>query len=155
MRKPKKTYLYRYNEYIGEFPSLLKAAQYANEDTQRASNVIRGLVRQTRNGYFYSYSQLTSEQISNLPREKEENHTQPTIKQRTYNTTHRILDNDIEIEADPRNLNIFQFPRTRKEKVNLLKKFIYKKLIPIWQTQNKRQSTLEKEFIKDLLGAIE
>ena len=152
MRTKKRTYLYLYREFIGEFESATQAAQHANETTMVARNVLSGRCKVTRKGYHYSYTPLTEEEIQQLPirEEKQKNKQQ---KEKVYKVLYRETEN-CRWEIESNNTAIFYFPRNRKEKVELLKQFIYKKLTPIWRMQPKARSEMEREFVKDLCKAI-
>lgn len=152
MRAKKTTYLYRNREYIGTFPSATQAAQHAGETTMVARNVLSKRCKITRKGYHYSYKPLTQEEMDNLPirEEKQKNKQQ---KEKVYKVLYRETEN-CRWEIESNNTAIFYFPRNRKEKVELLKQFIYKKLTPIWRMQPKARSEMEREFVKDLCKAI-
>ena len=152
MRTKKRTYLYLYREFIGEFESATQAAQHAGETTMVARNVLSKRCKQTRKGYHYSYTPLTQEEIDNLPiREEKQPKQQP--KEKTYKVLYRETEN-CRWEIESNNTAIFYFPRSRKEKVEMLKQFIYKKLTPIWRAQPKPLSEMEQEFVKDLCKSI-
>ena len=151
MRAKKRTYLYLYREFIGEFESATQAAQHAGETTMVARNVLSKRCKQTRKGYHYSYKPLSQEEMDNLPIREEKQKQQP--KEKTYKVLYRETEN-CQWEIESNNPNLFQFPRNRKEKVEMLKQFIYKKLTPIWRAQPKPLSEMEREFVKDLCKAI-
>ena len=153
MRAKKTTYLYKNREYIGTFPSATQAAQHANESTMVARNVLSGRCKVTRKGYHYSYTPLSQEEIDNLPIREEKQKPKQQQKEKTYRTLYRETEN-CRWEIESNNPNLFQFPRNRKEKVEMLKQFIYKKLTPIWFKQPKPLSEMEQEFVKDLCKSI-
>ena len=152
MRAKKTTYLYRNREYIGTFPSATQAAQHAGETTMVARNVLSKRCKITRKGYHYSYKPLTQEEMDNLPI-REEKQKPKQQKEKVYKVLYRETEN-CRWEIESNNTAIFYFPRSRKEKVELLKQFIYKKLTPIWRMQPKARSEMEREFVKDLCKAI-
>ena len=152
MRAKKTTYLYKDREYIGTFPSATQAAQHAGETTMVARNVLSKRCKITRKGYHYSYKPLSQEEIDNLPI-REEKQPKQQQKEKTYKVLYRETEN-CQWEIETNNPNLFQFPRNRKEKVEMLKQFIYKKLAPIWRAQPKPLSEMEQEFVKDLCKSI-
>ena len=152
MRAKKTTYLYRNREFIGTFPSTTQAAQHAGETTMVARNVLSKRCKITRKGYHYSYKPLSQEEIDNLPI-REEKQPKQQQKEKTYKVLYRETEN-CRWEIESNNPNLFQFPRNRKEKVEMLKQFIYKKLTPIWFKQPKALSEMEQEFVKDLCKSI-
>ena len=152
MRAKKTTYLYKDREYIGTFPSATQAAQHAGETTMVARNVLSKRCKITRKGYHYSYKPLSQEEIDNLPI-REEKQPKQQQKEKTYKVLYRETEN-CQWEIETNNPNLFQFPRNRKEKVEMLKQFIYKKLTPIWRAQPKPLSEMEQEFVKDLCKSI-
>lgn len=147
----KTTYLYQYQNFIGKFDTLLKAAEKANETPMIAYNVIGGKTKQTRKGYFYSNHQLSEEEIQKLKKEKE-----PTEQKNIENKYKKYRElNGYQFIITSNNTNLFEFPRSRKDKVKLLKLYIYKNMMDAWQKKPKNIVTLEKEFVKEICTALE
>lgn len=153
MRQKKTTYLYRNREYIGTFPSATQAAQHARETTMVARNVLSKRCKITRKGYHYSYTPLSEEEIQQLPIREEKQKPKQQPKEKVYKTTYREVDG-FRFEVEPNNPNLFQFPRNRKGKVELLKTFIFAKMEKHWSTIPRNVAVLQKQFVKDLCKSI-
>ena len=50
--------------------------------------------------------------------------------------------------------NIFDIPRSRTDRANKLKMFIYNECYPKWKTESKDFVTLKKRYINELIDAI-
>lgn len=152
MRQKKVTYLYKDRQFIGEFESATQAAQHAGETTMVARNVLSKRCKITRKGYHYSYRPLSEEEMQQLPI-REEKQPKQQQKEKTYKTTYREVDG-FRFEVEPNNPNLFQFPRNRKGKVELLKQFIFTHMEKHWSTIPRNVAVLQKQFVKDLCNSI-
>jgi len=124
----KKTFLYKNGEYVGEFDTITAAAKAAKESVATARGILSGNKKISKQGYFYSLTKLTDEEINKLP----------------------IVEEEYDEEEDEG----FYFGRGKKKKIEELKTFIITKLTPVWRQQSKQRTILEKRYLQQLLESI-
>lgn len=151
MGKPKKqVYVYLNREYLGLAKSITEAARMTNVTPSTVQLVLKGKLNTitTKHGYYYSFIQLTGKELNNLPISK----YAPLLKHNDEGCV-KIVDK-FEYEVDCNQPRIFHFPRSKEDRIALLKKFIYTKLYTHWQLCPKKIATLERSFVNEILNAI-
>ena len=137
MRKQRPVHVYKDQQFIKHFNTLVEASNYNNESVPniRYSNANK---RPTRRNYVYADSPLSDQQLKDIYAKK--------VK--CYNKQTKVTqDKDDEEIA-------FHFNRSKEGKKQQLKEFIYTKLRKEWLTSNPLQGKLERKFINSILEAI-
>lgn len=149
MRGKIQTYVYKNREYIGCYPSIAKASIIAKLSPTTVQDAIKNH-KTTRKGYYFSEHELTQEEIDNIyVSDFDEGY-----KKRGKNCSKKILQFEYQTECDPK-ANICYVPRSRKERISLLRQYIYKNSWTRWETLPKKMSVLEKTFVRELLDSLE
>ena len=66
----------------------------------------------------------------------------------------RVIDKQ-EYEVQWGNDRIFEFPRSKKERLQMLKDFVMMECGKTWATQNQKVSTLKKQLLRELINSIQ
>ena len=77
---------------------------------------------------------------------------------REYNKTVGKIQREINgqtFDVEWKNRNIFQLPRNRKEKLEMLKTFVRKECDSCWSMQDRRIATLKREFLTEMIKSLE
>lgn len=114
--------------------------------------------RITRKGYLYSFKQLTVNEVDNKFKQLEEKKAkmkknQP--KEERQNPECKEFIGSQEFTVDCFNRQVTYVPKTRQQRVNLLKKLIWAKLELHWLSIPTKVANLEKRAFQELLNSLE
>lgn len=139
MKAPHPVHVYKGNEYIKHFNTLIEASNHTNDSVPSIRYSIANK-RPTRRGYFYTDidDKLTKEELEEIFKEV----------RRVKKKSNKPIKDDDEQEI------AFHFNRSKEGKKQQLKEFIYTKLRKEWLTSNPIQGKLERKFINSILEAI-
>lgn len=140
MKEKKKTYAYLNQELKFITPTAAEAARKASVATAVVYQILKQERICTKQGWHFSDHRLTDEERHNLP--IKENHYQAEVKDA------RGCDKD---KNDCQDMMLFDFPRSKEEKVDEFKSFLFTIFRERWMLIDKRVAQLEKEYIKEAL----
>ena len=140
MKEKKKTYAYLNQE----FKFVADSAAEAASKSSVAKAVVYQILKQericTKQGWHFSDHELTDEEIEQLP--IKDNHHQAEVKDA------RGCNKD---KKDCQDMMLFDFPRSKEEKVDEFKTFLYTIFRNRWMLIDKKVAQLEKAYIKEAL----
>ena len=140
MKKKKKTYAYLNQEFKFAANSAAEAAMKASVATAVVYQILKQERICTKQGWHFSDHELTDEEIEQLP--IKDNHHQAEVKDA------RGCDKD---KKDCQDMMLFDFPRSKEEKVDEFKKFLYTLFRERWMLIDKKVAQLEKAYIREAL----
>ena len=140
MKKKKKTYAYLNQEFKFAANSAAEAAMKASVATSVVCQILKQERICTKQGWHFSDHELTDEEIEQLPIKC--NHHQAEVKDA------RGCDKD---KKDCQDMMLFDFPRSKEEKVDEFKTFLYTIFRDRWMLIDKKVAQLEKAYIKEAL----
>ena len=140
MKKKKKTYAYLNQEFKFVADSAAEAASKASVATAVIYQILKQERICTKQGWHFSDHELTDEEIEQLP--IKDNHHQAEVKDA------RGCDKD---KKDCQDMMLFDFPRSKEEKVDEFKSFLFTIFRERWMLIDKKVAQLEKAYIKEAL----
>ena len=140
MKKKKKTYAYLNQEFKFVADSAAEAASKASVATAVIYQILKQERICTKQGWHFSDHELTDEEIEQLP--IKDNHHQAEVKDaRGCNKE----------KKDCQDMMLFDFPRSKEEKVDEFKTFLYTIFRDRWMLIDKKVAQLEKAYIREAL----
>lgn len=140
MKEKKKTYAYLNQEFKFVADSASEAARKASVATAVVYQILSKQRPCTKQGWHFSDHELTDEEIEQLP--IKDNHHQAEVKDA------RGCDKD---KKDCQDMMLFDFPRSKEEKVDEFKSFLFTIFRERWMLIDKRVAQLEKAYIREAL----
>ena len=140
MKKKKKTYAYLNQEFKFVADSASEAARKSSVATSVVYQILKKQRLCTKQGWHFSDHELTDEEIEQLP--IKDNHHQAEVKDA------RGCDKD---KKDCQDMMLFDFPRSKEEKVDEFKTFIFTIFRERWMLIDKKVAQLEKAYIREAL----
>lgn len=140
MKQKRKTYAYLNQEFKFVADSAAEAAMKASVATAVVFQILRKQRPCTKQGWHFSDHKLTDEEIEQLP--IKDNHHQAEVKDAIG------CDKD---KKDCQDMMLFDFPRSKEEKVDEFKSFLFTIFRERWMLIDKRVAQLEKAYIKEAL----
>lgn len=139
MKGKKKTYAYLNQEFKFAANSASEAARKASVATAVVYQILSKQRLCTKQGWHFSSHELTDEEIEQLPIKC--NHHQAEVKDA------RGCDKD---KKDCQDM-LFDFPRSKEEKVDEFKSFLFTIFRERWMLIDKKVAQLEKAYIREAL----
>lgn len=143
MKQKRKTYAYLNQEFKFVADSASEAARKASVATAVVYQILKQERICTKQGWHFSDHELTDEEIEQLPIKC--NHHQAEVKDA------RGCNKD---KNDCQDMMLFDFPRSKEEKVDEFKSFLFTIFRERWMLIDKRVAQLEKAFIREFLDSI-
>ena len=140
MKGKKKTYAYLNQEFKFAANSAAEAASKASVATAVVYQILKKQRICTKKGWHFSDHELTDEEIEQLP--IKDNHHQAEVKDA------RGCDKE---KNDCQDMMLFDFPRSKEEKVDEFKSFLFTIFRERWMLIDKRVAQLEKSYIREAL----
>ena len=140
MKKKKKTYAYLNQEFKFVADSASEAARKSSVATSVVYQILKKQRLCTKQGWHFSDHELTDEEIEQLPIKC--NHHQAEVKDA------RGCDKD---KKDCQDMMLFDFPRSKEEKVDEFKTFIFTIFRERWMLIDKKVAQLERAYIREAL----
>ena len=140
MKKKKKTYAYLNQEFKFVADSAAEAARKASVATAVIYQILKQERICTKQGWHFSDHELTDEEIEKLP--IKDNHNQTEVKDA------RGCNKD---KKDCQDMMLFDFPRSKEEKVDEFKSFLFTIFRERWMLIDKKVAQLEKAYIREAL----
>lgn len=152
MRPRRKTYIYRWGQYVTEKPSAVEAADYAKTTPMVVKNVVTGQVKMTRQGWTFSYEPLSLDEMEELQRLTAE-------KQLKEEKVEKVKENDCkldlgccEFDVDCKDGQAFHIPRSKVERKS---KIMQLYLVDLRYCRYPRNiAAMKKEYMRELLNSI-
>lgn len=140
MKKKKKTYAYLNQEFKFVADSASEAARKSSVATSVVYQILKKQRLCTKQGWHFSDHKLTDEEIEQLP--IKDNHHQAEVNDA------RGCNKD---KNDCQDMMLFDFPRSKEEKVDEFKSFLFTIFRERWMLIDKKVAQLEKAYIKEAL----
>ena len=140
MKKKKKTYAYLNQEFKFVADSAAEAARKASVATAVVYQILKQERICTKQGWHFSDHELTDEEIEQLP--IKDNHHQAEVKDA------RGCNKD---KKNCQDMMLFDFPRSKEEKVDEFKSFLFTIFRERWMLIDKKVAQLEKAYIREAL----
>ena len=140
MKEKKKTYAYLNQEFKFAANSAAEAAMKASVATAVVYQIIKQERICTKQGWHFSDHELTDEEIEQLP--IKDNHHQAEVKDAIGCNKDK---------KDCQDMMLFDFPRSKEEKVDEFKTFLYTIFRERWMLIDKKVAQLEKAYIREAL----
>ena len=141
MKAPHPVHVYKGNEFIKHFNTLIEASNYTNDSVPSIRYSIANK-RPTRRGYFYTNidDKLTKEELEEIFKE---------VRQRGKKPNKPIKETKNE-EAEL----TFYFHAQREKKKEQLKQWIAHKMQKDWLTMPIQLAKMERKFVRNLIDSI-
>ena len=143
MKEKKKTYAYLNQELKFITPTAAEAAKKASVATAVVYQILKKQRLCTKQGWHFSNHELTDEEIEQLPIKY--NHHQAEVKDAIG------CDKD---KKDCQDMMLFDFPRSKEDKVDEFKSFLFTIFRERWMLIDKRVAQLEKKYIREALQEL-
>ena len=140
MKKKKKTYAYLNQELKFITPTAAEAASKASVATSVVYQILKQERICTKQGWHFSDHKPTDEEIEQLP--IKDNHHQAEVKDA------RGCNKD---KKDCQDMMLFDFPRSKEEKVDEFKSLLFTIFRERWMIIDKKVAQLEKAYISEAL----
>ena len=150
MKKRIPIFVYFNREYLGKFGSMQDAARRAGITPNQVGKIARGKQKCTREGFYFSFNELTEEEIDELP--VKDKFPKPYVRQDGRKCTKVVEDMEYEVPCD--NQNVCHFARSKEQRKEDFKTFLFTKFRDRWMIIDKRMATLERQYIREFLQSI-
>ena len=140
MKEKKKTYAYLNQEFKFAANSAAEAASKASVAKAVVYQILKKQRLCTKQGWHFSDHELTDDEIEQLP--IKDNHHQAEVKDA------RGCNKD---KNDCQDMMLFDFPRSKEEKVDEFKSFLFTIFRERWMLIDKKVAQLEKAYIREAL----
>lgn len=140
MKEKKKTYAYLNQEFKFVADSASEAARKSSVATSVVYQILKKQRLCTKQGWHFSDHELTDEEIEQLP--IKDNHHQAEVKDAIGCNKEK---------KDCQDMMLFDFPRSKEEKVDEFKTFLYTIFRDRWMLIDKKVAQLEKAYIREAL----
>ena len=153
MSKPKvQVHVYHNQEYIGKFPTIVEAGLRAGVTPSTVRQILMGNQECTRQGFVFRYDQLTDEEREELP-------VRDTMPSREGFVRHdgrscRKMVEEAVYEVDCSHPQVCYQPRSKEERIEHFKNFLFTKFHDRWMIVPKGVATLERCYIREFLNSI-
>lgn len=154
MKKPIQIWIYHNQEFIGKYSSMKEAAERAGVPPHTVFNIAHQKTKSpcTRQGFHFSLKQLTEKEIEQLP-------IMDTVKKTGYTRVDgracKQLVEDAVYEVPCKNPQVCYLGRSKQERLDNFKTFLFTKFRERWLIIDKRVATLERQFIREMLKSLE
>ena len=154
MKKRTPIWIYHNQEFIGRYDTATEAAKRAGVTTCTVFNIAHGRVKMacTRQGFHFSLKPLTEEEIEQLP-------IMDTVKKTGYTRVDgrscKQLVEDAVYEVPCQNRQVCYLGRSKQERLDNFKTFLFTKFRERWLIIDKRVATLERQYIREMLKSLE
>lgn len=150
MKKPIPVYCYQHKEFVAKAPSLQGAAIIADTSITSVRKIINQDIDCTRDGWVFSLEELTPEEMEHMP----DSHQEKQKLTRVGKQCRKDVENQ-SYEVSCNDGKVVYLPAARKDRITLLRKFIFTKLYDRWMILPKKVATLEKQMARELLDSLE
>ena len=149
MREKRKTYAYLNRELKFVADSAAEAARRASLTTGAVFHILNKQRVCTKQGWHFADHKLTDEEREELP--IKDNHHQ--VEVRDARGCYKEQE-DCKYEVSCQDMRVFAFPRSKEEKIDEFKTFLFTKLHDRWMIIDKRVAQLERCYIRQFLDSI-
>lgn len=153
MSKPKvQVHVYHNQDYKGKYQSIVEAANRAGVTPSTVRQILLGNQECTRQGFVFTYNQLTDEEREELPIRD----TLPTKDGfiRHDGRSCRKLVEDAVYEVNCYDGHVTYLGKTKEAKIEQFKNFLFTKFHDRWMIIPKGVATLERQYIREFLNSI-
>lgn len=142
-----KTYVYKDKKLVATTNSVLEAAEYANTNSTTVSICANGSRRNTFNGWWFSYQPLSQDELDDI-------YTEKAKRTKRSNDECKEREGSFEYAVDCDERQVTYIPRSRKAKVEQLRRLIWASNYRRWLSQPKKLAALERRAYKELLNSL-
>lgn len=147
--KTREIWCYHHREFITKASTLKEAAAVGDTSSTTVRMILLGRCDCTRDGWVFSYDELTPEEIGHMPdRNEEKQHLK-----RIGKSCKKEVENQ-EYDCDCRTGSVIYVPRSKQETKALLRKMIFLKMRDRWMLIPRHLATLEKQAFRELIDAL-
>ena len=150
MREPRQTWCYQHKEFIKKANSVQEAAAIADTSVTTVRKIINQDIPCTRDGWVFSFEELTPEEMEHMPDSWKEKVQLKRINKRDCRKEVR----NQEYEVDCKKGNVCHIPRNKTEKKQLLRQMVFLKLRDRWMLIPEYVATLERQCISELIDSL-
>ena len=157
MKQKVPVHVYCNQEYLGKAESITEAANKANVTQSTIYAILKAKVKRktTKNGYYFSYDQLSEEEMLQLPIKATYNKENEDVGY----TKHvgkgcKQIVNKQEYEVNCNNPMVTYQARNKKERIQHFKTFLFNRFRERWLVIPKSAATLEQIYIKEFLNSL-
>lgn len=149
MRQTRPVYCYHHKEFVTKVDTIKEAAAVGDTNSSTARMILNGKCECTRDGWVFTYEELTPEEMEHMPDKWEEKQHLKRIGRACRKEVEAQ-----EYEVDCKTGNVFHIPRSRNETKALLRKLIFTKMRDRWMTIPRHIATFEKQAFRELIEAL-
>lgn len=149
MRETRPVYCYHHKEFITKVDTIKEAAAVGDTNPTTARMILVGKCECTRDGWVFTYEELTPEEMEHMPDRNEEKQHLKRIGRACRKEVEQQ-----EYEVDCKKGNVTYIPRSKKETKALLRKLIFTKMRDRWMIIPRHVATLEKQAFRELIDAL-
>lgn len=155
MKERRKTYIYKWGQYVTEKPSASEAADYANVTHVTVSNIIRKKIKANRNGWTFSYEPLSLEEMEELQRLAAEKQLKQEKKLEKIKDNNCVLDLGVcRFDVDCKDGQAFYIPRSKDERKNNIMQLYLAELRMNQGQYTKEITAMKRENMRELLNSV-
>lgn len=145
MKKQIPIYVYNEEGVALHFDNIAKAADFTGDTPPTIAKRLCENKLSPR-GYVYSKTELAPDELQKL--------FESNNKIQRANQICKETENGYEYSVDCDNRKVFFLERSKEDRKNQLKRFIYSRLQYHWMTAPKPQVALEKRFLKEIISSL-
>ena len=149
MRLNREVYCYHHKEFITKTPSTKGAANLANTSTTSVNKVINGKMDCTSDGWIFTLEPLTDEELEHAPDSYRDKPDLTRVGKNCYKAVKKQL-----YDVPCKTGLVTHIPRTREERLKMLKQFITAKLRTRWMLIPEKVATLEQQMLTELIESL-
>lgn len=157
MKPRRKTYIYKWGQYVAEKPSAVEAAEYAKTTPMVVKNITSGAVKMSRQGYTFTYQPLSLDEMEELQRLAAEHQLKKEKKIEKVREKENDCKLDLgccEFDVDCKDGRAFDIPRSKDEKKSKLYQLFLIELRMNQGQYTKTITAMKREFFKEILNSI-
>lgn len=149
MRTNREVYCYQHKEYITKTPSTKGAANIANTSTTTVNKIISGKLDVTSDGWIFTTEPLTDEELEHAPDSYRDKPGLTRVGKNCYKQVKKQM-----YDVPCKTGLVTHIPRSREERIKMLKQFIVSKLRTRWMTIPEKVATLEQQMLTELIDSL-
>ena len=151
MRQNREVYCYQHKEFITKTPSTKEAANIANTSVTTVNKIINGTLEVTADGWVFATEPLTPEEMEHMP-DSNKTYNKPDLTRVGKNCYKKRKKQMYEVPC--KTGLVTHIPRTKEERIQMLKQFIAVKLRTRWLTIPEKVATLERQMVEELIDSL-
>lgn len=151
MRLNREVYCYQHRQFIIKTPSVKGAANIANTSTTTVNKIIKGTLEVTADGWVFTTEPLSPDEMEHMP-DSNKIYSKPNLTRIGKNCYKQVKKQMYDVPC--KTGLVTHIPRTREERLKMLKQFITTKLRTRWMLIPEKVATLEQQMLTELLDSL-